>query len=188
VAEGDMYGDDEVSWEKGGRRAPTGAFRNPANNYNDNRTGFGRRGREDDEYHVPDPVEPQYNIKVNGQVINQQPFANRAEALTWAKQAVAAGKLDPKNAKLSPINQVNELSNNKLASYKKAAGADASAADKAGNYERGNKRFRGIVKATIKQGDNDAKKHVKESYWTKLENERNTKIAKLVNELKESVK
>ena len=31
VAEGSMYGDQEVSWEKGGRRAPTGAFRNPAN-------------------------------------------------------------------------------------------------------------------------------------------------------------
>lgn len=29
VAEGYMYGDEEVSWEKGGRRAPTGAFRNP---------------------------------------------------------------------------------------------------------------------------------------------------------------
>jgi hypothetical protein len=30
VAEGSgMYGDQEVSWEKGGRRAPTGAFRNP---------------------------------------------------------------------------------------------------------------------------------------------------------------
>jgi len=32
MAEGDMYGDKEVSWEKGGRRAPTGAFRNPAAN------------------------------------------------------------------------------------------------------------------------------------------------------------
>ena len=30
VAEGSMYGDEEVSWEKGGRRAPTGAFKNPA--------------------------------------------------------------------------------------------------------------------------------------------------------------
>ena len=30
VTEGDMYGDQEVSWEKGGRRAPTGAFRAPA--------------------------------------------------------------------------------------------------------------------------------------------------------------
>jgi hypothetical protein len=31
MAEGiGMYGDEEVSWEHGGRRAPTGAFRNPA--------------------------------------------------------------------------------------------------------------------------------------------------------------
>jgi hypothetical protein len=74
--------------------------------YDDNRTrGFAKRGREDDEYHVPDPVAPEYNIKVNGEVINRQPFANRAEALAWAKQAVAAGKLDPKTATLSPINK-----------------------------------------------------------------------------------
>ena len=30
VDENEMYGDEEVSWEKGGRKAPTGAFRNPA--------------------------------------------------------------------------------------------------------------------------------------------------------------
>ena len=29
VDENALYGDEEVSWEKGGRRAPTGAFRNP---------------------------------------------------------------------------------------------------------------------------------------------------------------
>jgi hypothetical protein len=69
---------------------------------------LGRRGRKDDEYPTPDPVEPQYNIKVNGEVINRQPFANRAEALAWAKQAVAAGKLDPKIAKLSPIQGMAE--------------------------------------------------------------------------------
>ena len=56
-----------------------------------------------------------------------------------------------------PDEQVNELSNNTLASYKKKAGADASAADKAGDYKRGDKRFSGIVKATKKQFDNDAK-------------------------------
>jgi hypothetical protein len=55
--------------------------------------------------------------------------------------------------------QVDEVSNEKLAQYKKAASAQASAADKAGDYEKGNKRFRGIVKATLKQGENDAKKH-----------------------------
>ena len=54
---------------------------------------------------------------------------------------------------------ISELSTDLLGRYKKAAGADASAADKAGDFERGNKRFKGIVKATIKQGDNDSKKH-----------------------------
>ena len=56
-----------------------------------------------------------------------------------------------------PDEQVNELSNNTLASYKKKAGADASAADKEGNYKRGDKRMSGIVKATKKQFDNDSK-------------------------------
>ena len=54
---------------------------------------------------------------------------------------------------------LNEVSNELLGRYKKAAGADASAADKRGDVEQGNKRFKGIVRATIKQGDNDAKRH-----------------------------
>ena len=54
--------------------------------------------------------------------------------------------------------QLDELSTNKLADYKKKAGADASAADKAGDIKKGNKRFSGIMKATRKQFDNDAKK------------------------------
>jgi hypothetical protein len=54
---------------------------------------------------------------------------------------------------------VNELSTEKLAQYKTAAALDAGAADKAGNYERGDKRFSGIVKATKKQFANDVKKH-----------------------------
>ena len=53
--------------------------------------------------------------------------------------------------------QLDELSNEKLADYKKKAGADASAADKAGDMKKGNKRFSGIMKATKKQFDNDAK-------------------------------
>ena len=55
--------------------------------------------------------------------------------------------------------QLDELSNVVLGDYKKAAGADARAADKAGDFKRGDKRFKGIVRATVKQGDNDAKKH-----------------------------
>ena len=52
---------------------------------------------------------------------------------------------------------VNELSNELLGSYKKKAGEQASAADKAGDFKTGNKRFSGIVKATKKQFANDVK-------------------------------
>lgn len=53
--------------------------------------------------------------------------------------------------------KINELSTEKLGQYKKAAGADARAADKSGDFARGNKRFAGIVKATKKQFDNETK-------------------------------
>ena len=58
-----------------------------------------------------------------------------------------------------PFQELNELSNEKLAQYKSAAGRSATAADRAGNYELGNKRFRGIVKATNKQFANDIKRN-----------------------------
>ena len=54
--------------------------------------------------------------------------------------------------------QINELSTDKLAQYKTAAARDAKEADKAGDFKRGDKRFGGIVQATKKQFDNDAKK------------------------------
>jgi hypothetical protein len=54
---------------------------------------------------------------------------------------------------------VNELSTDLLARYKTAAGASAKAADASGNYAKGDKRFKGINKATNKQFDNDLKKH-----------------------------
>lgn len=53
---------------------------------------------------------------------------------------------------------LNELSTDKLAKYKTAAGADATKSDQEGNFKRGDKRFSGIVKATNKQFANDAKK------------------------------
>ena len=58
---------------------------------------------------------------------------------------------------LNELFNLSELSPGTLASYKKKAGADASAADVAGDYARGNKRFSGIVKATKKQFANDTK-------------------------------
>ena len=60
---------------------------------------------------------------------------------------------------MKAIQFLSELSTELLARYKKAAAADAKKADAEGDYERGNKRFKGINKATVKQFDNDAKKH-----------------------------
>ena len=59
--------------------------------------------------------------------------------------------------------EIQELSTDKLAQYKKAAGADAKKADADGDYARGDKRFKGINRATNKQFDNDLKKHGQQS-------------------------
>ncbi|CAB4127344.1 hypothetical protein UFOVP84_140 [uncultured Caudovirales phage] len=56
--------------------------------------------------------------------------------------------------------QLDELSTELLTNYKKKAGESASAADKAGNFKKGNKRFAGIIKATNKQFKNDVKEEV----------------------------
>jgi hypothetical protein len=53
---------------------------------------------------------------------------------------------------------LNELSNTTLGSYKKKAGAEASAADKAGDTKKADKRFSGIIKATKKEFVNDLRK------------------------------
>lgn len=47
--------------------------------------------------------------------------------------------------------QLDELSSETLASYKKKAGEDARKADASGDFKRGNKRFSGVVKATKKE-------------------------------------
>jgi hypothetical protein len=76
--------------------------------------------------------------------LGMDPKVNESRALAGLKQIVA------------------ELSSEKLGQYKKAASAQASAADKAGDYAKGNKRFSGIVKATKKQFANDEKKVAEE--------------------------
>jgi hypothetical protein len=77
------------------------------------------------------------------------------------QKAVQQRRLDlDKEAKQKGMaeSDLNELSTDLLGRYKKAAGDQATAADKAGDYDKGHKRFKGIVKATNKQFDNDAKK------------------------------
>jgi hypothetical protein len=54
--------------------------------------------------------------------------------------------------------QLEELSPQTLARYKKAAGASAREADRAGDFAKGNKRFSGIVRATKKEFDQATKK------------------------------
>jgi len=71
-------------------------------------------------------------------------------------------KLADQESEMFEDEEIDEVSTELLAKYKTAAGKDASAADKKGDYARGNKRFSGIVKATKKQFDNDAKKTVNE--------------------------
>ena len=57
---------------------------------------------------------------------------------------------------------LDELSNNLLSRYKAAAGSDASKADKSGDYNKGDKRFKGIMTATKKQFNNDMKNEAKD--------------------------
>jgi len=64
--------------------------------------------------------------------------------------------------------QLDELSNEKLGQYKTAAATDAGKADMSGNYDKANKRFSGIVKATKKQFANDAKQSVEENLGDNL--------------------
>ena len=64
--------------------------------------------------------------------------------------------------KYKDLKQIAELSTDLLHRYKEKAAADASKADKEGDFARGNKRFSGVVKATNKQFANFKKKGFKE--------------------------
>ena len=53
--------------------------------------------------------------------------------------------------------QLTELSSELLRQYKSKAAVDSRDADRKGDFKKANKRFRGVVKATVKQFNNDAK-------------------------------
>ena len=72
-------------------------------------------------------------------------------------QATLNGKVVAVYPEKKDDSSLNELSPATLSSYKEKAGKQATAADKAGNFDKGHKRFKGIVKATNKQFANDAK-------------------------------
>jgi hypothetical protein len=64
--------------------------------------------------------------------------------------------------------QLDELSPATLARYKTKAGAAATAADSAGDRKTGDRRFSGIVKATKKQFDQDAKQSAQAVHESRL--------------------
>ena len=72
-----------------------------------------------------------------------------------AKRAKIAAVMARKKMAKEEVEQIDELSNDMMGRYKTAAGADARKADKAGDYNKGNKRFSGIMRATKKQMAND---------------------------------
>ena len=74
VAEGGMYGDEEVSWEKGGTRAPTGAFRNPAVK----KVVFSGTGDDGGKYEVIQSGPDDYMIHANGKHIDTYSSLQRA--------------------------------------------------------------------------------------------------------------
>ena len=69
-------------------------------------------GGANDEYNTPE-YDPElqrnrqetmmYNVTVDGKPVTPKPLLGRSAAIAWAKEQVAAGKLDPKVAKLSPV-------------------------------------------------------------------------------------
>ena len=88
--------------------------------YDSSVSGMGKRqsyayqqdGGANDEYNTPE-YDPElqrnrqetmmYNVTVDGKPVTPKPLLGRSAAIAWAKEQVAAGKLDPKVAKLSPV-------------------------------------------------------------------------------------
>lgn len=104
--------------------------------------------------------------KQTSKYVDRNSAESKAKVQAAKDRMVSDKKAEAGKALLSKLKkeevQLDELSTNKLADYKKKAGADASAADKAGDMKRGNKRFSGIMKATRKQFGNDAKQKTEE--------------------------
>ena len=116
--------------------------------YQDAVANSGRpRFRSSDSYDAFDAENDAYEM-------HKRFAATRARKEAEAKAAAEKAKTGEQGV---AEEQLDELSPQTLASYKKKAGADATAADKRGDYDRGDKRMSGIVKATKKEFDNDAK-------------------------------
>ena len=104
-------------------------------------------------------IELKKESKPRNFVAKNASLAGKAGQHKDKKKAEKQGDVKHKKEIATMESALNELSSEKLAQYKKAAGADAKKADADGNYSQGDKRFKGINRATNKQFDNDRKKH-----------------------------
>ena len=112
------------------------------------------------KYHLGEQKGP-YELE-SGHENTAQHIATAPSKEHGAKSKKLAKSFLDRMQSMAEANELSEVSSELLARYKKAAGDQASAADKAGDYAKGNKRFSGIIKATKKQLANDVKSHVKE--------------------------
>ena len=104
-------------------------------------------------------IELKKESKPRNFVAKNASLAGKAGQHKDKKKAEKQGDVKHKKELATMESALSELSTEKLAQYKKAAGVDAKKADADGNYFRGDKRFKGINRATNKQFDNDLKKH-----------------------------
>lgn len=104
-------------------------------------------------------IELKKESKPRNFVAKNASLAGKAGQHKDKKKAEKQGDVKHKKELATMESALSELSTDKLAQYKKAAGADAKKADADGDYARGDKRFKGINRATNKQFDNDLKKH-----------------------------
>jgi hypothetical protein len=109
-------------------------------------------------------IELKKESKPRNFVAKNASLAGKAGQHKDKKKAEKQGDVKHKKEIATMESALSELSTEKLAQYKKAAGADASAVDKAGDIKKADKRFGGIVKATNKQFANDKKGVAEESY------------------------
>ena len=103
-------------------------------------------------------IELKKESKPRNFVAKNASLAGKAGQHKDKKKADKQGDVKHKKELATMESALSELSTEKLAQYKKAAGADAKKADADGNYSQGDKRFKGINRATNKQFDNDLKK------------------------------
>ncbi|MBM3194122.1 MAG: hypothetical protein FJZ59_07830, partial [Chlamydiae bacterium] len=119
---------------------------------------YDKEGMRKTPYKNPDAP----NIKSNAQrrkEMNENFAGDKPQQVAGSAQATLTDKPNKEPMKTyKQLKNITELSTELLHRYKEKAAADASKADKAGNFERGNKRFSGVVKATNKQFANFKKK------------------------------